>query len=289
MGAPNKEIENMKNDFFSNLERKGNQELPTENDKLYRLLSYSKIVVDDEGERFQGGKKEVCSMFGIKYDDHKGGLLPGKDAIDFCGYTHFKAETYPKRTLFLFKNKPATNIDGNNERDGEISETNAEDRRDNDIDFVPKETAQENIFSEFKEVYDNSKITETEKETLVKARIGQGLFREKVITEHKKCPITEISNPAFLKAGHIKPWAECENDEERMDPLNGLALSPVADLLVDKGFITFDDKGTVVFSEELDSADLKAMGIDVSKNYQIEIKDPRQLKYIQYHRRKYGK
>ena len=289
MGAPNKEIENMKNDFFSDLERKGIQELPTENPKLYRLLSYSKIVIDDEGERIQGGKKEVCSMFGIKYDDHKGALLPGRDAIDFCGYTHFEVETYPKRTLYLLKNEnmSAIDIDESSGRDGEAAETKEEGKRDSDS--APKKMARENIFSEFKEIYDNNKISETEKETLVRARIGQGLFREKVMIAHKKCPITGISNPFFLKAGHLKPWSECVNDEERMDPLNGLALSPVVDLLVDKGLITFDDNGNVIFSEKLDPVELKAMGIDVLKSYQIDIKDPHQLKYIQYHRRKYVK
>ena len=51
----------------------------------------------------------------------------------------------------------------------------------------------------------------------------------------------------------------------------------------------FDDNGNIVFSKALDPLELKAMGIDISKSYQIEIKDLSQVEYIQYHRRKFIK
>ncbi|MFC2066847.1 HNH endonuclease [Chloroflexota bacterium] len=130
----------------------------------------------------------------------------------------------------------------------------------------------------------NKGITETEKEVLIKARKGQGKFRDDVLSLHKQCPFTGVSNPIFLTAGHLKPWSRCSDNQERLDPLNGLPLSPVADQLVDQGFVTFDDNGIAVFSHRAEAAELKAMGISLDKTYQITIFDPRQLKYLKYHR-----
>lgn len=129
-------------------------------------------------------------------------------------------------------------------------------------------------------------IEETEKESLIKARKGQGKFRNDVLSLHKKCPFTGVSNPIFLTAGHLKPWSRCSDNQERLDPLNGLPLTPVADQLIDQGFVAFDDNGIAVFSNQSEAADLKALGISLDKKYQITIFDPRQLKYLKYHRDK---
>lgn len=135
-------------------------------------------------------------------------------------------------------------------------------------------------------IRNNKDITETEKEALVKARKGQGKFRDDVLRLHGKCPFTGVSNPIFLTAGHLKPWSKCDDNQERLDPLNGLPLTPVADQLVDQGFVTFDDIGVAVFSNQLEVGELKTLGISLDKKYQITIFDPRQLKYLKYHRDK---
>lgn len=132
----------------------------------------------------------------------------------------------------------------------------------------------------------NTYITETEKEALIKARKGQGKFRDDVLSLHKKCPFTGVSNPVFLTAGHLKPWAKCGDNKERLDPLNGLPLTPVADQLVDQGFVTFKDNGMAEFSKYSNIEELKALGIDLNKKYQVTIFDPVQLKYLKYHREK---
>jgi len=126
-------------------------------------------------------------------------------------------------------------------------------------------------------------IPHTVKEALVNSRRGQGRFREGVISLQIKCPFTSIENPSFLRAGHLKPWAVCDN-HERLDPRNGLALSPVADLLVDQGYVSFDDAGVAVFSTKVDAAELKSMGIDPDKSYKIDLRDDAQRTYIAYHR-----
>ena len=129
-------------------------------------------------------------------------------------------------------------------------------------------------------------IPETEKEAVIKARKGQGQFRDDVIKLHGKCPFTGVNNPAFLRAGHIKPWSKCHNNHERLDPLNGIPLTPVADQLFDQGFVTFDSGGRAVFSVLILPKEIAAMGIDVAKEYRMKILDPKQVEYLEFHREK---
>lgn len=42
-------------------------------------------------------------------------------------------------------------------------------------------------------------IPETEKETLVKSRKGQGKFRNEVLDLHISCPFTGVTNPIFVR------------------------------------------------------------------------------------------
>jgi len=126
-------------------------------------------------------------------------------------------------------------------------------------------------------------ISETEKETLIKSRKGQGKFRKDVLELFKACPFTGIENPTFLNASHIKPWVKCDN-AERLDPLNGLPLTPVADHLFDKGFITFENDGQALFSKHVLLPELKAMGLYPEKEYSIKIISSEQKRYLEYHR-----
>ena len=66
-----------------------------------------------------------------------------------------------------------------------------------------------------------------------------------------KCPLTGISDPALLRASHIKPWKSCEDDAERLDVHNGLLLSALWDAAFDRGLVTFDDGGHPQLSPQL--------------------------------------
>ncbi len=129
----------------------------------------------------------------------------------------------------------------------------------------------------------DDRITPTEKEAIIKARKGQGKFRDDVLTLHTKCPFTGVVNREFLKAGHLKPWCRCDN-LERLDPLNGVPVTPVADHLLDKGFVSFDDSGKAVFASTLDEKEVRAMGIDPTREFRLVIHNERQLTYVRYHR-----
>ncbi|MGR3384392.1 HNH endonuclease, partial [Roseovarius indicus] len=92
----------------------------------------------------------------------------------------------------------------------------------------------------------------TEAERLVVQRVGQNIFRERLIKYWRgRCPLTGIVDKPLLRASHIKPWRDCENDAERLDVHNGLLLSALWDAVFDGGLVTFGDDGIPVFSANL--------------------------------------
>jgi putative restriction endonuclease len=68
-------------------------------------------------------------------------------------------------------------------------------------------------------------LGETEKRNLVKPRIGQGTFRQKLVANWNGCAVTGFKDTNLLVASHIKPW-RASNNTERLDPFNGLLLVP---------------------------------------------------------------
>ena len=120
----------------------------------------------------------------------------------------------------------------------------------------------------------------TEIETLIKARQGQGSFRQKLLKLYPICPLTDLDVQSLLIASHIKPWSVCNNNE-RLDPFNGLMLAPNIDALFDKGLITFDTDGTIKISPTIDSENQKRLGISPDMQLKIE---PESEKYFEYHR-----
>ena len=120
----------------------------------------------------------------------------------------------------------------------------------------------------------------TEIETLIKARLGQGIFRQNVLELYPNCPLTGLDVRSLLIASHIKPWSKC-NNEERLDPFNGLMLAPNIDALFDSGLITFDTDGTIKISPKIDLENQKRLGIFPDMQLKIE---PESEKYFEYHR-----
>ena len=70
----------------------------------------------------------------------------------------------------------------------------------------------------------------TEAERLVIQRVGQDIFRDRLMTYWQgRCPLTGITDPALLRASHIVAWRDCTSDAERLDVHNGLLLSALWD------------------------------------------------------------
>ena len=103
----------------------------------------------------------------------------------------------------------------------------------------------------------------TEAERLVVQRVGQDIFRRGLLEYWDgRCAITGLAVPDLLRASHIKPWAECERDAERLDVFNGLLLGPHLDAAFDAGFITIAEDGTVLVSDALPAGARTILGLD---------------------------
>ncbi|WP_275788216.1 HNH endonuclease [Pararhizobium gei] len=105
-------------------------------------------------------------------------------------------------------------------------------------------------------------LEDTVRRSSILARRGQGVFRANVESLERSCRLTGITNPTLLIASHIKPWRLCSSAQERLDGNNGLMLTPDADLLFDRGFISFADEGEVLVSPRVDKSDLLRLGFD---------------------------
>ena len=131
----------------------------------------------------------------------------------------------------------------------------------------------------------DAEIPNTTRQSLIKARIGQGLFKERMITRiERSCRITFVDNPAHLIGSHIKPWRESTN-EERLAGSNGLLLTPTADHLFDRGFISFEDSGEVMVSPVADVTSLKRMGLDPQRPPRPQAFNTDQKFFLNHHRR----
>jgi hypothetical protein len=134
-----------------------------------------------------------------------------------------------------------------------------------------------------KTIEHDSGIQETEKEALVLARRGQGRFREGVQEIESHCRITRVDRPEHLRASHCKPWRDSSNSE-RLDPQNGLLLTPSIDHLFDRGFISFRTDGRVLISPVAHRESLARMGVAIDREVDVGEFTKRQSGFLEYHR-----
>ena len=140
---------------------------------------------------------------------------------------------------------------------------------------------QENqIENEIKKVKNNSTLTRTERDAIVKSRVGQGLFRQRLIEHWGGCSITEFCMFDCLIASHIKPWKDSTN-EERLSVYNGLLLLPNYDKLFDRGYISFDMEGKIIYSRFFPCLNRKLLGMDNS--IQLTHVSPQHKVFLEYH------
>ncbi len=127
-------------------------------------------------------------------------------------------------------------------------------------------------------------IKEKDKETIIKARIGQGRYRELLKQKWNNTEsISDYANPDFMRASHIKPWKNCDN-KECIDPENGLLLKPDNDFLFDQGYISFNDDGRIIISKMLSKQDIQEFHL--SEEIRIKQVTPKMKDYLNYHREK---
>jgi putative restriction endonuclease len=112
----------------------------------------------------------------------------------------------------------------------------------------------------------------------IKARVNQSVFRQMVLANYKtECAISRIDIPELLVASHIIPWSK--NEKERLNPENGICLSPLYDKSFDKGLIGINQNYQVILSNGLkkkkDTSFYRKYFLNIEK---IKISEP--LKYL---------
>lgn len=126
----------------------------------------------------------------------------------------------------------------------------------------------------------NSNLIGTDKVAVVKARVNQGVFRDRLIRKYGKCCLCGADEESLLIASHIKPWVD-STPEERVDENNGLLLCPNHDRLFDRGFITFNDDGSIIITEAL--SDNNRIFLNIDSNASLALNESTK-KYMEYHR-----
>lgn len=126
-------------------------------------------------------------------------------------------------------------------------------------------------------------LQETEKEALIFARRGQGLFKNNVQRLEQRCRVTHVDRLEHLRASHIKPWRD-SNNQERLDGENGFLLTPTIDHLFDRGFVSFEDNGTLLISPVAHKPSLERMGIATITMVNVGRFSDGQKRHLDFHR-----
>ena len=101
----------------------------------------------------------------------------------------------------------------------------------------------------------------TERRGLVTTRVGQGYYRQLLVDKYaEQCAVTRSGPKEILIASHIVPWRDA-TDAERLNPDNGILLSPIYDALFDRNLISFADDGEIIVSKLLTPAEMEALGV----------------------------
>jgi len=129
----------------------------------------------------------------------------------------------------------------------------------------------------------DSLVGVTQRDAIVAVRTKQTLFRRRVSTVEKECRLTGVMDLRFLRASHIKPWAQ-SNDTERVDENNGLLLTPSADQLFDHGWVSFRDDGRLIVSEGLPERVKERLGLDLQAGRPCGNFNAEQATFLAHHR-----
>lgn len=132
-------------------------------------------------------------------------------------------------------------------------------------------------------VQGDATLPDTQRQAIVLARRGQGLFKKRVMTIEHACRVTGVNREEHLRASHCKPWRDATN-EERLDGENGLLLTPSIDHLFDRGFIAFEDDGQVIVSPVAHLESLNRMGIQPGSPPKTGNFSTGQRRFLAYHR-----
>ncbi|HEX3857092.1 MAG TPA: HNH endonuclease [Verrucomicrobiae bacterium] len=149
-----------------------------------------------------------------------------------------------------------------------------------DIIAELQESIEKDSKSELLSIIQEAQLDATSKQGQIQMRLGQHRFRRLVIGRWQGCcAITGVD--ILVDAAHIKPWRKASNFD-RINPYNGIALSPLYHRAFDLGYIAFVDDGSILVSEKYRERLLR-MGMNLSGKISGLTEDHQP--YLEHHRK----
>jgi hypothetical protein len=134
--------------------------------------------------------------------------------------------------------------------------------------------------SELLTIIREARLDATSKQAQISVRIGHHRFRRLVLEHWKgRCAVTGAD--ILVDASHIKPWRIC-SDFDRINPYNGIALSPLYHRAFDLRYISFADDGSILVSATFRER-LQQIGMNLSARISGLTEDHRP--YLEHHRK----
>ena len=125
-----------------------------------------------------------------------------------------------------------------------------------------------------------------ERVVLAKQRINQDYFKNCLLEIYSgRCCLTGLRIPELLIGSHIKPWSDCEDQAERVNPRNGLLLNAFHDKAFDRGLITLSKDLEVIVSHKVAHDSLNDSWLWAFNGSKIKLPSCNSpaLEYIEYH------
>lgn len=134
--------------------------------------------------------------------------------------------------------------------------------------------------SELLKIIREARLDATSKQMEIRVRLGQHRFR-RLVLEHwnSRCAVTGAD--ILVDASHIKPWRSCSNFD-RINPYNGIALSPLYHRAFDLRYISFADDGSILVAEAF-REQLLRIGMNLSARITGLTEDHQP--YLEHHRK----
>ncbi|MFC6040521.1 HNH endonuclease [Paenisporosarcina macmurdoensis] len=111
-------------------------------------------------------------------------------------------------------------------------------------------------------------------------RKTQSKFRSRLLDRESGCQLCNLSIPSLLVASHIVPWAIAD-ESQKVNLNNGLLLCISHDALFDKCFISFNEDGQILISDELPSSEFERLHINEQMIIDLL---PEQEQFMRIHR-----
>ncbi len=257
--------------------------------KLNKLLDIPEI---NDILRGCGKKLEQQGMAGYEFTGESGkSIYNTMRSIAGTPFLSYASETDTKLPEFTRMDPPpaaennVANREINTERILSVSDHSLSNV-ENDVRLTQYRFELEATLTQIENEYANKPGQDID--VIVKRRIGQGPFRSLLEEFHGvRCCISGITNRRLLIASHIVPWSEASSTQ-KTDHENGLLLSVIWDALFDKGFVSFDNDGTLLCSERLDDETALRLGIALDARLPVDMLTERRKKNLSWHRNNFG-